>query len=217
MELSKEILDITLILLPGIFSFVIAEALIPQKKTEFERSVVYVIALSAMSFFLAFSLSKFYSAISTSLTWLPQIKILKFDSTFSFHSSYSFALLVYIIAIILGILFAWIVNNNLIYKLMSRLGTSNMTSNMEVWDDFFGKRREDSFVIVRDINNNLMYYGTVMFYSIGTTSQMIALHLIDVDVFENKSANKLYNVNELYLPFHPESMTVEFPNFQIQN
>lgn len=216
MELSKEILDITLILLPGIFTFVIAEALIPQKKTEFERSVVYVIALSAISFFLAFSLSKLYSTISLSLTCLPQIKILKFDNTFSFHSSYSFALLVYIIAIILGVLIAWIINNNFIYKLTNKLGTSSMTSNMEVWDDFFGKQREDSFIIVRDINNNLMYYGTVMHYSIGTTSQMVALHLIDVDVFENNSAKKLYNINELYLPFHPERMTVEFPNFSNQ-
>lgn len=217
MELSKEILNITVILLPGIFGFVIAETLIPQNKTEFKRSVVYTIALSAMSFFLAFSFWKLYNAISTSLSYLPQIKTLEFDNIFSFHSSYPFAFLVFVIAILLGIFFAWIINNRLIYKLTSRFGASNMISNMEVWDDFFALERENSFVVVRDINNNLMYYGVVKFYSIGVTSQMLALHLDDVDVYENKSANKLYNVNELYLPFHPESMTVEFPVFLNQN
>lgn len=217
MEISKEILDITLILLPGLFAFVIAEALTPQNKSEFERSVIYVIALSAMSFFIALGFWKLYYLISKSLYYLPQIPNLQFDNIFSFHSSYPFAFLVFIIAIVLGIFFAWVININLIYKFMNKLGTSNMTSNMEVWDDFFSLKRENSFVVVRDINNNLMYYGCVNYYSIGTTSQMVALHLTDVDVFVNSSSEMLYNVQELYLPFHSESMTVEFPDFQTKH
>ena len=100
---------------------------------------------------------------------------------------------------------------------MNKLGASNMTSNMEVWDDFFATPRENSIVVVRDLNNNLMYYGAINYYSIGMTSRMVALHMTDVDVFQNDTAEKLYNVNELYLPFHSDSMTVEFPNFSIQN
>jgi len=218
MELSKELLEIVLILLPGLIAFVIAEALIPHSKAEFNRSVVYVIALSAISFLLAISLWKLYYALSVWLKFSPQITDLKFtNGIFSFHSSYIFALLVFILAVIIGLFFAWAINHNLIYKLMNKLGASNMTSNMEVWDDFFATPRENSFVVVRDINNNLMYYGTVNYYSIGLTSRMVALHMTDVDVFQNDTAEKLYDVNELYLPFHSDSMTVEFPNFPTQN
>lgn len=218
MELSKEIIDITLILLPGIIAFVIAESLIPSNKVEFNRSVVYVITLSAISFLISIILWKIYYVLSKSLKFSSQIPdLILTNNIFSFHSSYSFTFLVFAISILLGLFFAWAINNHLIYRLMNKLGGSNMTSNMEVWDDFFSTKRENAFVVIRDINNNLMYYGNVNYYSIGTTSKMLALHLIDVDVYENKSSEKLYNVSELYLPFHPESMTVEFPNFQIQN
>lgn len=218
MELSKELLDIVLILLPGLIAFVIAEALIPHNKIEFNRSIVYVIALSALLFLLAISLWKFYYKLSIWLKFSTQITDLKFtDGIFSFHSSYMYALVVFILAVTIGLFFAWAINHNLIYKLMSKLGASSMTSNMEVWDDFFATPREDSFVVVRDINNNLMYYGTINYYSIGMTSRMVALHMTDVDVFQNDTAKKLYDVNELYLPFHSNSMTVEFPNFSTQN
>lgn len=215
MQLSKEILDITLILLPGLFAFVIAEALVPYSKTEFKRSVVYVIALSAISFLITIIIWKLSYILFDFFKFSYQISNLAFtNNIFSFHSSLTFAFLVFIISILLGLTFAWAINNHLIYKLMNKLGASNMTSNLEVWDDFFATPRNDSFVVVRDINNDLMYYGGVNYYSIGTTSQMIALHLTDVDVYQNSSSDKLYAVNELYLPFHPESMTVEFPKFQ---
>jgi hypothetical protein len=218
LELSKELLDIVLILLPGLISFVIAEALIPRNKAEFNRSIVYVIALSTLSFLLAISLWKFYYMLSNWIQFNPKITDLKYtDGIFSFHSSYMFTLVVFILAVIIGLFFAWAINHNLIYKLMNKLGASNMTSNMEVWDDFFATPRENSFVVVRDINNNLMYYGTIKYYSIGTTSRMVALHMTDLDVFQNDTAEKLYDINELYLPFHSDSMTVEFPNFTIHN
>lgn len=213
MELSKEILDIVVVILPGLFAFVIAEALTPNK-AEFNRSVVYTIALSALSFLSAIILWKLYYKLSYLLKFgYPISNIVFTNNIFSFHSNFYFALLVFMISILLGFTFAWAINSHLIYKLMNKLGASNMASNMEVWDDFFATPRENSFVVVRDINNDLMYYGNVNYYSIGTTTKMIALHLTDVDVYTNKTAQKLYNVNELYLPFHLESMTVEFPKF----
>ncbi len=211
MELSKEILDIVVVILPGLFAFVIAEALAPNK-VEFNRSIVYTIALSALSFLSATIFWKLYYKLSYLLKFgYPISNIVFTNNIFSFHSNFYFALLVFMISILLGFTFAWAINNHLIYKLMNKLGASNMASKLEVWDDFFATQRENSFVVVRDISNDLMYYGNVNYYSIGTATKMTALHLTDVDVYTNKTAQKLYNVNELYLPFHSESMTVEFP------
>jgi len=41
------------------------------------------------------------------------------------------------------------------------------------------------------------------------------VYLMNVDIFRNSSSEQLYNVNELYLPFNSENMTIEFPNFTI--
>jgi len=210
--ISKEILDITLILLPGLIAFIIAESLIPYSKAEFKRSVAYVIILSAISFFIAIIFWKLYYKLGLLLAFKYNVSNLELTNIFSFKENIYFTFLVFVISIALGIFFAWAINKHIIYKLMSKLGGSSMTSNMEVWDDFFALKRENSFVVVRDIKNNLMYYGSVNYYSIATTSQMIALHLNNVDVFDNESSGKLYNVKELYLPFQPENMTVEFPN-----
>jgi hypothetical protein len=212
MTISKEILDITLILLPGLIAFIIAESLIPYNKAEFKRSVAYVIILSAISFFIAIIIWKLYYKLGLLLAFKYNVSNLELTNIFSFKENIYFTFLVFVISVALGIFFAWAINKHIIYKLMSKLGGSSMTSNMEVWDDFFALKRENSFVVVRDIKNNLMYYGSVNYYSIATTSQMIALHLNNVDVFDNESSVKLYNVKELYLPFQPENMTVEFPN-----
>jgi hypothetical protein len=58
---------------------------------------------------------------------------------------------VFFISILIGLFIAWAINNNIIYKLMNKLGGSNMTSNMEVWDDFFQEKRENAFVVITSI------------------------------------------------------------------
>lgn len=215
MELSKELLDILLILLPGLISFIIIESLIPYNKIEFNRLIIFVIALSAMSFFIVNLLWEIYLylAVYLNIPAVPQ-KLNLNETIFSYHSNTFFTCYVFIISIILGLFFAWAISNKIIYKIINKIYTSNMTSNMEVWDDFFGTSRENAFVVVRDKENNLMYYGEVLFYSISATSKIPALFLKDVDVFLNEDSSKLYNVKELYLPFNKDKMTVEFPNFE---
>lgn len=214
MTVSKEILHITLILLPGIVSFLITEALIPHKQAEFNRSVIYVITLSAMSFLISLGIWNFYSYLSIKLKFAKQLPFLELkENIFSFHSNYEFAILVFFISMVIGLFFAWAINNKIIYKFMNQLGASNMNSDLEVWDDFFQEKRENAFVVIRDIKNDIMYYGSVKYYSTAT-AKMIALYLVDIDVFINSSSEKLYHIQELYLPFNQETMTIEFPDFK---
>lgn len=214
MELSKELLDILLILLPGLIAFVIIESLIPHNKVEFNRLVIYVVALSALSFIISITIWKIYYQLALwfKLTNIPaELKLV--NSLFTYHSNYSFIILVFVVSIILGLLFAFFINKKYIYKFMNKINASNMSSNLEVWDDFFSMPRENAFVVVRDIENNLMYYGSVVYFSISNTSKTPAIYLKDVDVYENDTSDHLYLVKEIYLPFKQNSMTVEFPNF----
>jgi len=199
MTLSKEILDITLVLLPGLFAFILTEALIPYSKAEFKRSVSYVIILSAISFFIAIMLWKFYYNLSLWLKFSQKISNLEVNNIFSFHENLYFTFLVYIVSVILGIFLAWAINNNIIYKLMNKLGGSNMTSNMEVWDDFFQEKRQNSFVVIRDIQNDIMYYGSVKYYSVGTTSKMTALHFIPPQKVNTTFSNSLFTFEPVTL------------------
>jgi len=112
MTVSKEILHITLILLPGIVSFLITEALIPHKQAEFNRSVIYVITLSAMSFLISLGIWNFYSYLSIKLKFAKQLPFLELkENIFSFHSNYEFAILVFFISMVIGLFFAWAINN----------------------------------------------------------------------------------------------------------
>lgn len=214
MELSKELLDIVLILLPGLISFVIVESLIPHNKVEFNRLVIYVIALSALTFLLSIGLWKIGNKL---IMWLgfadTSNELTLTNSLFTYHSNYSFIVLVFITSVLLGLVFAFFINKKFIYKFMNKINASNMSSNLEVWDDFFAMPRENAFVVIRDIENDLMYYGTVVYYSISITSKTPSLYLKDVDVFENTTSQRLYDVKEIYLPFKQNTMTVEFPNF----
>lgn len=213
MEISKEFLEILLILLPGLISFIIIESLIPHKKVEFNRLVIYVVLLSALSFILSIIIWKICSLC---LMWFGFESLSKLNETasiFSYQSNFTFIILVFIISIIIGSFLVWAINEKVIYKIMNKINASHMLSNLEVWDDFFAMPRENAFVVIRDIEKNLMYYGIVAYYSISTTSKTAAIYLKDVDVFKNDTAEKLYDVKEIYLPFRENVMTVEFPNF----
>lgn len=65
------------------------------------------------------------------------------------------------------------------------------------------------WVIVRDIENDLMYEGWVQAFSDSTERD--ELFLRDVKVFTNKTADELYEIPGLYLPKSRENLTIEFP------
>lgn len=213
MDLSKEIFDVIFVLFPGFISLIIIEALIPNKNVEYKRAVVYGLLLSLLSFATVSGLWHILYMLSQWLNFGIEVLSVPNEVLFSSHDNGIFAICVFLISIFYGFYIAYIVNSQFVYRLMDKFYFSNVASDLEVWDDVFREPRENYYVVVRDMKNNLMYYGRVKLFSIAKTSEKLALSLTEVDVYENSSSRLLYNLNEIYIPFHSEHMTVEFLSF----
>jgi len=66
------------------------------------------------------------------------------------------------------------------------------------------------WIVVRDIENNLMYEGWVEAFSDSTERD--ELFLRDVKVFNNKTAGELYDVPGVYIPKKRDNLVIEFRN-----
>jgi hypothetical protein len=171
-----------------------------NKQIDFKKSTVYVIILNIIIFSLATIINN---------KFLKFVKIL--DGNFlSFHKDLKFIGLVFVIAIVVGLIAILVINKKFIYKLMGKLISLKIISKLEVWDDFFSTKRDNAHVVIRHMERNIMYYGTVKHYSMATEQQSWALHLVDITVFDMDDTGRKYDIKELYLPFDTKNMTIEF-------
>ena len=201
--ISKEIINIIWILMPGLISYIIIENFTIYRKPDFKRSAVYVIILNFISLIFAKGLYKLCSRLFGYEIDFNQYELLPYLDT-------KFFFLTIIAGIIISVFVIVIINTNFIFKITP----SNIASRLEVWDDFLSLKRKDALVVVRDMKNNVMYYGLVEHYSIATNNQIGALHLKDISVYNNNNLENGYEINELYLPFVSEYMTIEFPKIK---
>ena len=208
MTISKELLDIILILTPGIIAFYIIEALTHHKKIEYQRVLLNVIILNFIIYFLIYLLSigvnKHSPDIAHTLN-LTKEHILSKDTNITTMALGLF------FSILIGLTMARAVNEKYLFKIAKYFKASDLDSNLNVWDDFLSEERSFPGIIVRDKQNNLMYYGIPKRYSEFSLDKK-ELHLMDVRIYFNDDTEKeLYRQNELYLVLN-DTMTMEVPN-----
>ncbi len=209
MTISKELLDIILILTPGIIAFYIIEALTHHKKIEYQRVLLNIIILNFIIYFLIYLLSigvnKHSPDIANTLN-LTKEHILSKDTNITTMALGLF------FSILIGLTMARAVNEKYLFKIAKYFKVSDLDSNLNIWDDFLSEERSFSGIIVRDKQNNLMYYGIPKRYSEFSLDKK-ELHLMDVRIYFNDDTEKeLYRQNELYLVLN-DTMTMEVPKF----
>jgi len=206
MTISKELLDIMLILTPGIISFYIIETLTHHKRIEYQRVILNIIVLNFIIYFFIYVVSIFinycFQDFATKIH-LTQEHIFQKDTNITIMS------LGLIFSLITGLYIAKAINNKFIFNIAKKLNISNLNSNLNVWDDFLSEERNFSGIIIRDIKNNLMYYGEIKRYSEFSLEKK-ELHLTDIRIYNNKLAKELYRQEELYLVID-DTMTIEIP------
>lgn len=206
MNISKELLDIILILTPGIISYYLIEALTHHKRITYQRVLLNIIVLNFIIYFLIYlftlALNKHWSKLSQSLN-LDKAQLLSKDINISIMA------LGLIFAILIGIIITRAINQKYLFKLANKLKVSSLSSNLNVWDDFLSEDREHQLIVIRDISNNLIYVGLLNKYSEFSLEQK-EIHLTDVEVFGNTQNDLLYKIEELYLVIN-DTMTIEIP------
>lgn len=206
MTISKELLDIILILTPGIIAFYIIEALTHHKKIEYQRVLLNIIILNFIIYFLIYLLSL---GLNKHLPSLAHTLHLTKEHILSKDTNVTIMSLGLFFAILIGFTLARAVNEKYLYKIAKSLKATDLDSNLNVWDIFLSEKRKFTGIIIRDIPNNLMYYGVPKRYSEFSLEKQ-ELHLINVRIHSNKTGKKLYTQNELYLVIN-DTMTIEIP------
>ncbi len=112
-------------------------------------------------------------------------------------------------AIPVGLVAASLINSKVLYRVANLLKISDKLDDLGVWNRAF-EVSLNNWVIIRDIENDLMYQGWIESFSEGIEDKEILLR--DVDVYINSDGQFSYSIPAMYMCLKKEdSIRVEFP------
>lgn len=204
MSLSEFTLSIILTFLPGLIAFIIVEQLTVHNEVKPYRFVIYSLLLGFACYLLYYP-----------LTLIPFLG-LKFHFIQSLSNTkisldFKEILVTTLLSIPLGLLVSFLINHKVLHKLGKLLKVTNKFGDLDVWSYIMNSQMPE-WVVVRDIEKDLMYEGWIQAFSDSTERDEIFLR--DVKVFTNKTAQLLYETPGLYLPKKRECLTIEFPSMK---
>lgn len=203
MELSNDLIKIVIVLFPGFISMILLERLITNKKIEFNRYSLYIIVLSITSY----SLSSISICNNKEKTFIL-IDILENFENFSLQNLF----LATLSGVIISILLAYIINYKLVNKIGQKLKITNKYGDESVWDYFHNKDKNE-WVTIRNKKNDLMYVGWIEVFS-DDSNDYDELVLREVTVYKNSTAEKQYELDEIYISSKREDLTIEIFNYE---
>ena len=155
MQINFEFLNVLIFLFPGLISMVIYNSIITYKNMKILKFILYAFIFSFTIYIIAYLFSS-ASPISLHVVTNGDEKI----SSISFHKTSLFIILA--ISAFLPLLLGFIINNNLLSKLLNALNVTTKTSKISTWLDVFGERR--TYVII-NFKDGRQLYGWPMYYS----------------------------------------------------
>jgi len=218
MEFSIEVLKIIFFLIPGIMSMLIIEKLTTHKKISFDRFSTYSIVLSFFIYIFHYLIWRGLFDLIIMLKWhflnISSPKIILYDflknQNIQNLTDITSIMWILLVSILLSIFISYSVNNKFINRLGLFIKTTSKYGDESVWEYFHNMPYND-WVVVRDLKNDLMYYGWIGIFSDdnGIYDELI---LIDATVYKNSTAEKLYETNKVYISGKREDFRIEIYN-----
>lgn len=210
MDISDIAIKIFILMLPGAAAAVLVDKLTVHKEWKAFRFFINAIILGLLSYLLL-QLGWNFSVFIYNLfirTDAPS-KTLSFWSALLDKKSidYKEVLFASICGIAIGLITAYLENNQLIYKLGQKLKIGNKFGHQNLYSTF-SNRPDVGWVYVRDYKNNLTYFGHIDSFS--ETEDLTELVLNEVSVYTIKS-KPLYEVKKIYLSFIKTDIVIESP------
>lgn len=206
MDLSEFAFRITLMFIPGLIAFKIFEKLTFHKEYKASDTLFGGLTLGFASYLIYYFI---FIAIPNSLGANPQ-KIFYFSESLSNPGrvlNFREILIVTIISIPIGLVFTALVNQRLLYKFANRLRISDIADNLNVWVKVFDSPNRE-WVVIRDLDRDLMYQGIVEFYSDGAGHNEIFLR--QVEVHKISTQDHEYSAKRMYFKLGGDNFIVEF-------
>lgn len=215
-ELSDFAIKLILLFLPGIISFLIINILTNHKEFKFYFILIYSLLLGFFNYFIYYLiiLLSNYVAKCFNLNFFKTIIFFDFINGVLKKVDFSEIIIVCIISIPVGFLFVYFINRNFLNRFACFLKLTKKYSEVDVWSHLMNSKIPN-WVYIRDIKNNLVYYGWIQFFSDSTEQD--ELFLEDVKVFRYSDSKFLYKIPGLYLYNSRKNMVIEFPSTKIIN
>lgn len=209
MQLSDFTLRIILIFIPGVISFIIIDKLTTHKEPKLHQILIN-------SFVLGFLCYCFYYLVTLliGISLKINLRFLFFEVLTNKDTPLNFKEIILVtgLSFPMGFIFAFLINYKILHRIahirIKNFQISNKFGDVDVWSYIMNSKMPE-WVVVRDIENDLMYEGWVEAFSDSTEKD--ELFLRDVKVYKNSTADELYAVPGLYLPRKRENLVMEFP------
>ncbi len=201
MELSEFTFKIILLFIPGLISFVIFDALTSHPEKKLHRVLIESLLFGFLNYFVYFLYTEL-PFIDTQFSFLDTLTIE--NATLNFAE----ILKVSGLSILIALIFSRISNRKFLYRISRKLRITGKHGYVDLWS-YLIDSDIPNWVIIRYIENDLMYEGWVGGFSDST--EIDELFIRDVKVYQNSTGSLLYSTPGLYIPTKRENLTIEFP------
>jgi Family of unknown function (DUF6338) len=199
-DVTELSLRIALLFLPGIVAALLVEKLVPTRDWSTARLALYSLVLGLICYLIYAFLKAGYFC-----QWPPHINLFR-----SIRAGTSLDLLEIIwttaISPAVGILVSLSLNSHWINRFGQAIRVSDKFGALDVWARTFNSP-EITWVVVRDLEENLAYDGWVEAFS--DTYDANELFLRDVRVFQSATSLFLYELEAVYLSRPKNKLTIE--------
>ena len=210
MEITDFVVKIILLFLPGVIAFLIIERITIHKEIKIHRLIIYSLLLG----FICYSIfNLIMMIIKNNVNYrcsffisLTENNIQSLDLIEIFY--------VALISIFVGYISSYLINYKILHKIAYIIKASKKFGDIDVWSYIMNSSNEEiEWVVVRDIENDLIYEGWVNAFSDGNDRNELFLRY--VIVFRNSTGKKLYEVPALYLARNRDKLIIEFPKLSM--
>jgi hypothetical protein len=199
-DVTELSIRLALLFVPGIVAALLVEQLVPTRDWSTPRLAVYSLVLGLICYLIYALLKAAYLC-----HWPRSINLFR-----SLTGGTSLDLLEIIcataISLLVGIFVSLPLNSHWINRFGETIRVSDKFGALDVWARTFNST-ETTWVVVRDLEENLAYDGWVEAFS--DTYDVNELFLRDVRVFEGNTSSFLYQLEAVYLTRPKDKLTIE--------
>ncbi|HET7232678.1 MAG TPA: DUF6338 family protein [Longimicrobium sp.] len=208
MELSSLTLRVLLLFFPGVLCALLVDALTVHRERTPAQFLTHAFALGMGSYLSLGVLRDVAAAFAQWLHLRQPLEITFFDALVNdrLRLAWGEIALAALVAVLLSAMISAAVNRRTLLRVGNRLTLTRKTGELDVWSFLFNSPA-GTYVVVRDLPEDLAYAGTVEVFS--DTSSPAELLLKNVEVFQSSTLTKLYEAERVYLARDPTKLVIE--------
>ena len=210
MQLTELTIRLLLIFFPGIIASIIIDSLTVHRGREFKLFILNSFILGLTSYFILYIIVSINNLIVQLMGLIPTWEVNFLNSLIDKTSNINIkeVIVANVIAIILAFIVSTAINYKILHRFAKKLKITKKFGQLDVWSYVFDSP-DIGWIIVRDLENDLMYQGWVEAFS--DTFDKNELFIREVLVYRNSTSEELYFMEGIYISKEQKSLVIEFP------